>query len=185
MCNIYMFIVNYRFLKNIICMLFLFNVSSSFTFNTNKMIISKKHTLCRLQISNHTNSSESLLLSQNISDFDSGSIKVGMKQDWQILLEDRSDIIVKIKNSGTAGIISYAMTEGIFWLLSIPVAISIASFNNGGVPDMSTQEGLSIVSVYSVALITFSRCIVPIRIALALALTPWVDDKILSKFSND
>ena len=180
-----MFIVNHRFLKNIVCMIFLFNVSLSFIVNSNKIKISNKNTLCRLQISNRTNNIGSPILNQNISEFDNWLVKVGIKQDKQIFLEDKSDIIVKIKNSGATGVVSYAMTEGIFWLLSIPAAISLASFNNGGLPDISTQEGLSVISIYSLALITFSRFIIPLRIALALALIPWVDDKIMSQFSND
>ena len=180
-----MFIVNHRYLKNIVCMIFLFNVSLSFIVNSNKIKISNKNTLCRLQISNRTNNIGSPILNQNISEFDNWLVKVGIKQDKQIFLEDKSDIIVKIKNSGATGVVSYAMTEGIFWLLSIPAAISLASFNNGGLPDISTQEGLSVISIYSLALITFSRFIIPLRIALALALIPWVDDKIMSQFSND
>ena len=92
--------------------------------------------------------------------------------------------IENIKDAGTAGIVSYAITEGGFWLISIPLSIYGASISTGSVPDLSTQNGISIVGGYSLGLLTFARFLVPLRIALALAITPWVKENIIYKLNN-
>ena len=52
-------------------------------------------------------------------------------------------------------------------------------------PDFTTTEGKAAVGGYSFAFLTFARTIVPLRIAFALALTPWVNDNIMSRFKSD
>jgi hypothetical protein len=49
---------------------------------------------------------------------------------------------------------------------------------------MASPEGQASVAAYSLAFLTFARTVVPVRIALALALVPWVDESIMSKFKQ-
>lgn len=124
-------------------------------------------------------------LDVEVSDFDEWLIKMGAKEDPRIPEECRVDTMTKIKSAGTAGIVSYALTEGAFWVISIPLAITAVTISTGSVPDTSTQEGMAAVGGYSFAFLTFARTVVPVRIAFALALTPWVDDNIMSRFKKD
>ena len=55
----------------------------------------------------------------------------------------------------------------------------------GALPDFATTEGKAAVGGYSFAFLTFARTIVPLRIAFALALTPWVNVNIMSRFKSD
>ena len=119
------------------------------------------------------------------SPIDNWLIGMGLKENNTIPVELRLDPITKIKNSGKAGLISYALTEGIFWLISIPIAFSFVTITTGTIPDVKTQEGITILGGYSVAFLTLARTIVPIRIAFALAITPWVDNNIISKFFDN
>mmetsp|Transcript_34889 Transcript_34889/g.93282 ORF Transcript_34889/g.93282 Transcript_34889/m.93282 type:complete len:159 (+) Transcript_34889:449-925(+) len=57
-----------------------------------------------------------------VSDFDEWKIKLGFMDDPRIPEECRVDMMTKIKTAGSAGIVSYALTEGFFWLTSIPIA---------------------------------------------------------------
>merc|ERR1711939_1283280 len=72
----------------------------------------------------------------------------------------------RIKDSGKAGVIAYALTEGAFWIGSVPFAIAAVTLATGSLPD-------------------FARLIVPARIAFALGLAPWVDENIVKKFGGD
>lgn len=119
-----------------------------------------------------------------LSGVDEWMIKMGMKDDPRIPEEDKVDTMTKIKSAGTAGIVAYTITEFGFWLTSVPLAIFAVTVTQGA-PDMSSTEGQAAVAGYSFAFLTFARTIVPLRIALALALTPWVDENVMSKFKKD
>ena len=47
------------------------------------------------------------------------------------------------------------------------------------------MEGKEAVAGYAFIFLNFARVIVPARIALALALTPWIDRNVVSKFVKD
>jgi len=72
-----------------------------------------------------------------------------------------------------------------FWLISLPLAAFAVLATTGSLPDMATTEGKEVVGGYSLAFLTFARAVVPARIALALYLTPWVGENIVSKFKKD
>ena len=67
----------------------------------------------------------------------------------------------------------------------MPLAIFAVAATQGSLPDLSSTEGQAAVGGYSLAFLTFARAIVPLRVALALALTPWVDESIMSNFKKD
>lgn len=121
---------------------------------------------------------------KQLSNLDDWMMRIGLRDDHNITKEEGVDTIIKIKESGTAGIVSYAITEGGFWLISIPFSFALATFSSGTIPNINTQEGINTIGGYSLALLAFARTIVPLRIALALAITPWVSENIIIKFNN-
>mmetsp|Transcript_34890 Transcript_34890/g.93286 ORF Transcript_34890/g.93286 Transcript_34890/m.93286 type:complete len:199 (+) Transcript_34890:526-1122(+) len=120
-----------------------------------------------------------------VSDFDEWKIKLGFMDDPRIPEECRVDMMTKIKTAGSAGIVSYALTEGFFWLTSIPIAYGTVWASTGSAPDLGDSEGQKAIGAAAFVLINTARVIVPARIAFALAITPWVDDNIMSKFKKE
>ena len=118
-----------------------------------------------------------------VSDFDEVLIKWGFKEDPRIPEECRVDQMTRIKDSGQAGVIAYAITEAGFWVSSIPFALGAAYVATGEIPDWTTEEGKTALGGYAFVLINFARLIVPARIALALAFAPWVDENIVKRFN--
>ena len=95
----------------------------------------------------------------------------------------RVDQMTRIKESGQAGVIAYAITEAGFWVSSIPFALGAAYVATGEIPDWTTEEGKTALGGYAFVLINFARLIVPARIALALAFAPWVDENIVKRIN--
>mmetsp|Transcript_3903 Transcript_3903/g.11981 ORF Transcript_3903/g.11981 Transcript_3903/m.11981 type:complete len:194 (+) Transcript_3903:54-635(+) len=122
------------------------------------------------------------LLDVEVSQFDDFLIQWGVKEDPRIPEECRVAPIDRIKSSGRAGVAAYALTEGAFWLSSVPLAVAAVAYNTGSLPDVSTLEGKEQIAGYVFAFTTFARALVPVRIALALALAPWCDQNIIQKF---
>jgi len=118
-----------------------------------------------------------------VSDFDEVLIKWGFKEDPRIPEECRVDQMTRIKDSGQAGVIAYAITEAGFWVGSVPFALGAAYVATGEIPDWTTEEGKTALGGYAFVLINFARLIVPARIALALAFAPWVDENIVKRIN--
>ena len=118
-----------------------------------------------------------------VSDFDEILIKWGFKEDPRIPEECRVDQMTRIKDSGQAGVIAYAITEAGFWVGSVPFALGAAYVATGEIPDWTTEEGKTALGGYAFVLINFARLIVPARIALALAFAPWVDENIVKRIN--
>ena len=91
--------------------------------------------------------------------------------------------MTRIKDSGQAGVIAYAITEAGFWIGSVPFALGAAYVATGEIPDWTTEEGKTALGGYAFVLINFARLIVPARIALALAFAPWVDENIVKRIN--
>ena len=91
----------------------------------------------------------------------------------------------RIKDSGKAGVIAYALTEGAFWIGSVPFAIAAVTLATGSFPDIASDEGKAAIGADAFIFINFARLIVPARIAFALGLAPWVDENIVKKFGGD
>merc|ERR1719502_704104 len=123
-------------------------------------------------------------LDVEVSDFEEWKIKFGFMDDPRIPEECRVDTMTKIKSAGTAGIVSYALTELTFWVISVPLAIGGVAVTTGQLPDLTDQSGQAATAGYAFVFLNFARAIVPFRIALALALTPWVDDNIMVRFKK-
>lgn len=130
-----------------------------------------------------TTSNTSLeLLDVEVSSFDEFLIEWGLKEDPRVPEDCRVSPIDRIKSSGRAGVAAYALTEGAFWLSSVPLAIATVAWTTGELPDINSLEGKEQIAGYVFAFTTFARGLVPVRIALALALAPWCDRNILQRF---
>ena len=90
----------------------------------------------------------------------------------------------RIKDSGKAGVIA-RLTEGAFWIGSVPFAIAAVTLATGSFPDIASDEGKAAIGADAFIFINFARLIVPARIAFALGLAPWVDENIVKKFGGD
>jgi len=75
-----------------------------------------------------------------VSGLDEFLIKWGFKEDPRIPEDCRVDPLTRIKESGRAGVVAYALTEGAFWIGSIPVAIATVAFTTGSLPDVSSPK---------------------------------------------
>lgn len=112
-------------------------------------------------------------------------IKWGFKDDPRIPEDERVDAMTRIKNSGRAGIVAYALTEGAFWIGSVPFAIAAITIATGTLPVMGSVEGKEAIAADAFVFINFARLIVPARIAFALGLAPWCDENIIQNYFPD
>lgn len=91
--------------------------------------------------------------------------------------EDQNKItMAKIKSMGTSGVIAYAITELGFWLTSVPLALVVLHAQSGEWLSITDEADRVKVLTFAATFITGARLLVPARLALALALTPFVDN---------
>ena len=91
-------------------------------------------------------------------------------------------LMTKVKEAGTAGIISYALWEFAFWALSVPVCVFGYRQVTGHWPDLSNSDDQAKLGAEAFAFVNFARFAVPLRIGLALSTTPWIQDNIVDRF---
>ncbi|KAG8465757.1 hypothetical protein KFE25_005327 [Diacronema lutheri] len=87
-----------------------------------------------------------------------------------------------IKKYGVAGTVAYALTELVFWLVSLPIASFLFVQASGHLPDFSDNADRAAVLAYVFAGVNLARLVVPLRFGVALAAVPWVDANIVSRF---
>lgn len=97
-------------------------------------------------------------------------------------LSESQKLLKKVKEAGTAGIISYALWELGFWAISVPVCSFAFYEATGHWPDFSNKEDMAKLGAEAFAFVNFARFAVPLRIGLALSTTPWIDENIVKKF---
>jgi len=97
-------------------------------------------------------------------------------------LSETQKLMKQVKESGTAGIVSYALWELAFWAFSVPVCVFGYREVTGHWPDFNNQEDLQKLGAEAFAFVNFARFAVPLRIGLALSTTPWIQDNIVDKF---
>jgi hypothetical protein len=86
----------------------------------------------------------------------------------------------QIKGAGTAGAVSLFLWELAFWAISIPVAIGTFVQLTGGFPDFNDSEDVAKVGAEAFAFANVARLALPVRIALAVATIPWVQENIVN-----
>jgi hypothetical protein len=102
--------------------------------------------------------------------------------------EEKSEtqkLMQKVKDSGLAGVISYAVWELAFWTLSVPVCILGYQKVTGHWPDLRNGEDLEKLGAEAFAFVNFARFAVPLRIGLALSTTPWIQTNVVDRFNID
>lgn len=111
----------------------------------------------------------------------SKQVVVGQEQQEEPMSETQK-LMAKVKDAGTAGIISYALWELGFWFISIPVCIIGYQQVTGHWPDLSNSDDQAKLGAEAFAFVNFARFAVPLRIGLALSTTPWIQQNIVDKF---
>ena len=126
-------------------------------------------------------------------------------------LSKTQQLMKQVKEAGTAGVISYALWELGFWMLSIPVVLFGYVQFTGHFPDFANKDDMSklgagtctalvfpkrrehvcltqLVCLFCVAFeeafafVNFARFAVPLRIGLALSTAPWIQENVLDRF---
>uniref|UniRef100_A0A7S2YCI4 Uncharacterized protein n=1 Tax=Entomoneis paludosa TaxID=265537 RepID=A0A7S2YCI4_9STRA len=91
-------------------------------------------------------------------------------------------LLEKIKASGKAGVISYALWELAFWFVSIPIAVFGYLQVSGHWPDFNNSDDVAGVGAEAFAFVNFARFAVPLRIGLALSSVGFVQENIVDRF---
>merc|ERR1712146_715141 len=99
-------------------------------------------------------------------------------------LSESKKLMQKVKDAGTAGIISYIFWEWAFWGVSVPVSLFGFREVTGYWPDFQNQDDLAKLGAEAFAFVNVARFAVPLRIGLALGTTPWVQSNIVDKFQK-
>jgi len=97
-------------------------------------------------------------------------------------LSETEKLLKKVKEAGTAGVVSYALWELAFWAFSVPVCVFGYREVTGHWPDFNNPEDLSKLGAEAFAFVNFARFAVPLRIGLALSTTPWIQENVIDKF---
>jgi len=92
------------------------------------------------------------------------------------------NLMQQIKDSGVAGVISYAAWEFAFWTVSVPVCVLGYKEVTGHWPDFQDKDDLSKLGAEAFAFVSFARFAVPLRIGLALGTTPWIQENVVDVF---
>ena len=90
-----------------------------------------------------------------------------------------------VKSKGTSGIISYVITEVMFWSLCIPIIIASYHGSNQEWLNFSNSEDRAKILALAGVYVTSIRLAVPFRLGVAVAIIPWVEENITNNFFND
>jgi hypothetical protein len=99
-------------------------------------------------------------------------------------MSEGKQLMQKVKDAGTAGIISYIFWEWAFWGVSVPVALFGFKAATGEFPDFQNSDDMAKLGAEAFAFVNVARFAVPLRIGLALGTTPWVQSNIVDKFQK-
>ena len=89
----------------------------------------------------------------------------------------------QIKKFGAAGTLAYILTELAFWVVAFPVASTTYYQTFGHWPDVfNVADDRTAVLGFIFAGANLARLAVPLRLAAAFAIVPWVDENIIQRF---
>jgi hypothetical protein len=97
-------------------------------------------------------------------------------------MSETQKLMKQVKDAGVAGVISYALWELGFWMLSVPVVIFGYDAAVGHFPDLSNKDDLAKLGAEAFAFVNFARFAVPLRIGLALSTTSWIQNNVVDKY---
>jgi hypothetical protein len=87
-----------------------------------------------------------------------------------------------VKKYGVAGTVAYVLTELAFWVVAFPVAASALYQSTGHWPDVvndNTDRAAVLGFIFAGA--NVARLFVPVRLGVALSLSPWVDENLINR----
>jgi hypothetical protein len=93
-------------------------------------------------------------------------------------------VLQQIKDAGMAGIISYGVVQLVFFGASIPVCVFAYYQVTGHWPDLANPEDQAQLAAEAFAFLNLARLAIPLRIALALAMSQKVQTGIIDKFQK-
>eukprot|EP00977_Amphora_coffeiformis_P012390 scaffold3063_cov191-Amphora_coffeaeformis.AAC.2 len=96
-------------------------------------------------------------------------------------LPEAKKLMEKIKETGTAGIISFGLVQLGFWSLSLVVALGGYIKLMGHLPDWTDKEEMSKLGAEAFAYVNIARFAAPLRIGLALSSAPWIQSNLLDR----
>ena len=97
---------------------------------------------------------------------------------------DAARVMQKIRDAGVAGAISYGLVQLAFFGVSIPVGLFGYYQLTGHWPDLTDSEDQAKLAAEAFAFLNLSRLLIPLRIALALALAPGVQSNLVDRFKD-
>ena len=95
---------------------------------------------------------------------------------------DGKQLLQKIKDAGVAGLISYGVVQVAFWGASIPFCILAYYQVTGHWPDLTDADDQAKLAGEAFAFLNFARLLIPLRVAVALAMTQGVQANIVDRF---
>jgi len=97
--------------------------------------------------------------------------------------DDGKMTIEKVASFGIAGILSIAVAESVFWILSFPTSELLYYFSTGEWIDLTNQEGQVKFLAFSAGWGALGGVIAQYRTVLtAAALTPWMDREVVKPY---
>mmetsp|Transcript_35345 Transcript_35345/g.60028 ORF Transcript_35345/g.60028 Transcript_35345/m.60028 type:complete len:171 (+) Transcript_35345:202-714(+) len=105
--------------------------------------------------------------------------------DMEETEDEQKNLFQKIKDAGVAGSVSLFLWEGAFWAISIPVACFAFFQLNGSWPNFGDSEDMAKVGAEAFAFANVARLALPLRLGLAVATTPWVQENIVDRFMKN
>ena len=101
---------------------------------------------------------------------------------FYVIFLGHSCCLTTVLSFSPEGLISYALWELGFWLLSVPVCVVGYQQVTGHWPDLSDAEDQKKLGAEAFAFVNFARFAVPLRIGLALGTTPWIQENVVDRF---
>ena len=98
--------------------------------------------------------------------------------------DDSKNLIQTIKDSGAAGIVSFALVQSAFWALSIPICVFGFYKVTGHWPDISDSDDMAKLGAEAFTYLNVARLAAPFRIAVSLSLVPWIQTNIIDRFQK-
>ena len=99
--------------------------------------------------------------------------------------EDSKMTIEKVASFGIAGILSIAVAESVFWILSFPTSELLYFVSTGEWIDLLTQEGQLKFLAFTAGWGAIGGVIAQYRTVLtAAAMTPWMDANVVKPYVN-
>lgn len=87
-----------------------------------------------------------------------------------------------VKKFGVSGTVAYILTELLFWTIAFPISSTALYQSSGHWPDIlhdSTDRATVLGFIFAGA--NIARLLVPLRLGVAIALAPWVDENFINR----